>query len=76
MNNTNDIQINGNSKSYFEGTILAPGSNIDMLGTGEVDAFHTQVIGWNVEVGGNADTFVLYNGDEQYSEPSAIELYQ
>ena len=51
----------------------APGSNIDMLGTGEVDAFHTQVIGWNVEVGGDRDTFVLYNGDEQYSEPSAIE---
>ncbi len=76
VNNTNDIQINGNSESYFEGTILAPGSNIDMLGTGEVDAFHTQVIGWNVEVGGNADTFVLYNGDEQYSEPSAIELHQ
>lgn len=72
--NTNDVQINGNSVSYFTGTILAPASNIDMLGTGAVNAYHSQVIGWNVEVGGTADTYVLYNGGEQYSNPATLEL--
>jgi hypothetical protein len=72
--NTNDLQINGNSTSFFTGTILAPGSNIDMLGTGFTDAFHTQVIGWNVEVGGTADTYVVFDDNEQYSKSPSLEL--
>ncbi len=74
--NSNDVQLNGNEHSYFIGTVFAPRSNIDVLGTGQTEAYHSQVIGWNVEVGGTADTFVLYNGGEQYSRPALLDLYR
>jgi len=74
--NHNEVQINGNSDSYFEGTVYAPGSDIDVLGTAVIDAYHSQIIGWNVELGGTADTFVVFQENQQYSKPSTLELYK
>jgi hypothetical protein len=74
--NTNVMKINGNSASYFQGTILAPGSDIEMLGTAGIDAYRTQIIGWNVEVGGNADTYVSYTDDMNMMRPSFLDLYR
>ena len=44
-----------------------------MNGTGE-NTYRGQVIGWNVEVGGTADTIDIYNPDEGYQKPTFIEL--
>jgi hypothetical protein len=74
--NNNRVEINGNSSSFFTGTILAPGSNISVLGNGEVDAFRSQIIGWNVEVGGTADTYVLFDAAQLYSDPASLELFR
>jgi Flp pilus assembly protein TadG len=74
--NHNEIQITGNSASFFEGTILAPGANINMLGNGATDAFRAQVIGWNVEIGGTADTNVVFNEEKAYSKPASLELFK
>jgi len=74
--NHNRVQLNGTSDSYFKGVVLAPGSDINVLGTGNVEAFHSQFIGWNVEVGGTADAGVVYQDNENYSKPSSIELYR
>ena len=74
--NHEEIQLNGNSDSFFTGTVYAPGADINLLGNGEMDAFHSQLIGWNVEIGGNADAYVLFDANEQYSRPAAIELYK
>ncbi|MBN1668300.1 MAG: hypothetical protein JW862_14500 [Anaerolineales bacterium] len=74
--NNSRVQINGNSVSYFHGTILAIESDIDFLGTGYTDAYNTQVIGYNVEVGGTADTFVTYFNNTEYSRPTSLELYE
>ena len=72
--NASDIQINGNSTSYFHGTILAPGSDIDALGTGNTDAYQTQIIGWNVQAGGTADMDVTYQGNDIFLRPTYLEL--
>ncbi|MBN2147012.1 MAG: Tad domain-containing protein [Anaerolineales bacterium] len=72
--NSNRIQINGNSSSYFEGTVLGTAATIDVLGTGSVDAFRAQIIGWNVEVGGTADTYVNFQEQNMYSKPTSLEL--
>ena len=72
--NTKDLTLNGNSDSYFQGVILMPGSNIDMLGTGFIDAYHTQVIGWNVQAGGTADISVTFHGQNLYTLPTSLEL--
>ncbi len=74
--NHNDIQINGNSTSRFEGTILAPGGNVDLLGNGATDCYISQVIAWNVEVGGNADANVTFQEEKMYKKPSSIELFK
>jgi hypothetical protein len=74
--NQNEIQINGNSDSFFEGTVYAPGSDIDVLGTAVIDAYRSQIIGWNVELGGTADTNVVFQENRQYSKPSTLELYK
>ena len=72
--NSSRIQINGNSESYFEGTILVVESDIDFLGNGNTDSYNTQIIGWNVQVGGNSDTNVDYYDNGEDGFPSTIDL--
>ena len=72
--NTNKLEFNGTSDSYFTGTILGPGASIDLLGTGSEEAFKSQVIGWNVEVGGTADTYVMYDEDLNVVLPATLRL--
>ncbi len=74
--NHNVMRINGNSDSYYQGTILATGSDIDVLGTAAIDAYRTQIIGWNVQVGGTSDTYVLFNDNMNVLRPSYLDLYR
>jgi hypothetical protein len=72
--NPAQFTMNGTADIIFVGTILAPSTSICLLGTNFTDGYQTQVIGWDVEVGGTADTFVRYNGDQQFNLPTTIEL--
>ncbi len=72
--NNNTVTLNGNSNSYYEGTVFAPLSLIKMDGTGDVMYQQSQVIGWNVTVGGTADTSVFYDGCVGVIRPPFIEL--
>ena len=51
-NSVPDIILNGNGDSSFYGTIFAPCYDVDVLGTADMEAFQSQIIGWNVEFGG------------------------
>ena len=53
---------------------MAPESDIDMSGNGDTSGFQCQVIGYNVEVGGTADTYVFYDDANQYSKPTSLDL--
>ena len=74
--NTNELIFNGTSDSFFTGTILAPGANISLLGTGYQDAYKSQVIGWNVEAGGTANTYIVYDDNDNYTMPASLSLEQ
>ena len=74
--NHNVIKLNGTSDTFFIGTILAPGADIKITGTNGTGAYQSQIIGWNVEGGGTADTYVTYEAQRQHSRPTAIELYR
>jgi len=78
MSNDDSITINGNSDSHFQGTFLAPASDVQILGTGAADGFHSQVVGYTVELGGTADTSIFYNDNENYdwTIPPSMELSQ
>jgi hypothetical protein len=59
------VKINGNSDSYFSGVIYAPGSEVEFLGTSYTEgAQTTQIIGWDVRVGGTADLILGYTGND------------
>ncbi len=60
LSNSNPVLIDGNSESWYQGTIFAPASEINILGTGQVHGGWTQFIGWDVQVGGTADVFIDY----------------
>jgi hypothetical protein len=74
--NHNTVELNGTSDSYFEGVVLAPGSDVNVLGTGDISAYRSQIIGWNVEVGGTADAGIVYNDNDNYDKPASIELFK
>ena len=72
--NHNVLRINGNSESFYQGTILATGADIDILGTAAIDAYRTQIIGWNVQVGGTSDTYVRFDDNLNLMRPTSMEL--
>ena len=74
--NSSDLTFNGTSDSFFTGTIFAPASDISLLGNGYQDAYKSQVIGWNVEAGGTADTYVTYDENMNYTMPASLRLEQ
>lgn len=78
MSNDNEIQINGNSDMRLTGSILAPASHIELLGTGAVDGFNSQVIGFTVEYGGTGDGTIHYDDESNYDAdtPPQIEFAQ
>lgn len=55
------VKITGNSDSYFSGTIYAPSSLVEFLGTSHTEGCeNTQIIGWDVRIGGTADVTFCY----------------
>jgi len=74
--NHNTVTINGTSGDLFSGMIYAPGSLIKVTGTSENEIFKGQVIGWDVEVGGNTGFNILYNPNEGLTNPTKMELYR
>ncbi len=78
MTNDEGIILNGNMDSTLIGTILAPASDIQLNGTMSSSMYHTQVIGYTVDLIGTAGIVVTYNAEEQYEVPipPAIELAQ
>lgn len=75
--NTNTIELEGNNTSQYFGMIYAPSGDVVLTGASGVHpTFHTQVIGNNVEVSGNAFIDINYNGDDNFSMPSMLELYK
>jgi Flp pilus assembly protein TadG len=73
--NTGTVELEGNNDSEYMGTIYAPSGDLKITGTtGMYPTFNTQLIANNVFVSGNAFIDINFNGDQNYSRPTAIEL--
>jgi hypothetical protein len=74
--NRTTITINGTSDMTLTGSILAPASNVNILGTGGVDGFNCQIIGYTVEFGGTSGATVRYDDSKNYDAqiPPRVEL--
>jgi hypothetical protein len=73
--NTHLVKINGDESSEFHGLILAPGSTVQLNGNGK-NMYYGQVIGNNVEITGNADFSLTYDGCESYVARPELDLYK
>jgi hypothetical protein len=73
---TQDFQVNGDSTSFYSGTILAPAHDIDFNGNEFMTAENVQIIGWNVKVGGSSTTFVTYNEGDSAHRPAYLDLFR
>jgi hypothetical protein len=71
-----ELSINGNSGNVFRGTILAPCSDVQMDGNAEDFIFDSQLIGYNVNIGGTSGTKVLYNNNTASMRPARLDLFQ
>jgi hypothetical protein len=76
MSNEEGMIINGNSDSSFVGTFLAPASDIQINGTAGVNGYHSQIIGYTIDLIGTADMTVEYNQNENLivDFPAMLEL--
>ena len=72
--NAGPIIINGGAEFQFVGTILAPGARITFNGDAMTEAFHSQIIGWDVTIGGSSDTNVVFNTNDQVVRPTLLNL--
>ena len=66
ITNRNLISLNGNSNSSFSGTILAPGADIRINGLNSRSGFHSQIIGYYIEVDGQSNTLIKYVDEQNY----------
>lgn len=74
--NSNPVSINGGGDSKIVGTILAPASECSVLGGGGLNGLQTQLICYDLKLGGGSDTTIVYDSALQYNPPSlpTIEL--
>ena len=78
MENDSIVILNGNATSKFEGSILAPASEIQINGTGHTEGYSSQVIGYIVDLIGTAETYIHYEDATNYDAkyPPQIELVE
>jgi hypothetical protein len=74
--NRGEISLVGNGGSLYVGTIYAPKSLIKITGNSDTDAFNTQLIGWDVNISGDAVVRVQFNEKQNYSRPAVLELFK
>lgn len=73
--NTRYLALNGGaSGSSISGTILAPGAQIRIKGNDSSYGFHSQIIGYSIDVDGDSKIIIRYVDDQNYDALSLPEL--
>ena len=73
-NGTQQIDLRGNGNANITGTIFAPSADITMFGNSGTGAYNSQIIGYHVDSGGNADIKVTYSPRRNYNANLPIVL--
>ena len=73
-NGTQQIDLRGNGNANVVGTILAPSADITLFGNSGAGAFNSQIIGYHVDSGGNADITIKYRPNRNYNANLPIIL--
>ncbi len=74
MDNNAKVVLNGGANSDISGTILAPSSNIHINGNDSASGFRSQIIGYRIDVDGNANIVIKYNDEQNYNTLTMPEV--
>lgn len=74
MDNNAKVVLNGGANSDISGTILAPSSNIHINGNDSASGFRSQIIGYRIDVNGNANIIIKYNDEQNYNTLTMPEV--
>ena len=68
IDNHGILALNGTSESRFQGTIFAPGADVRINGldSGGGAAYHSQIIGYYIEVDGTDNIYIKYKDEQNY----------
>jgi hypothetical protein len=66
IENKGRVALNGNKESGFRGTILAPGGDVRINGMDSNFGFHSQIIGYTIEVDGQGNIPIKYKDEDNY----------
>ena len=68
ITNKNILSLSGNANSRYDGTILAPAADVRLNGLDSTfgAAYHSQIIGYYIEVDGNDDIHIKYKDEQNY----------
>ena len=73
--NTSSVDLEGNATSRYVGAIYAPDGDINARGTNNTEpTFHTQLIGKNVQIGGNANIDINFDSSINFQMPPYVHL--
>jgi hypothetical protein len=69
-------KLNGTSDSSLVGSLYAPTCDIELNGTAGTETYHSQIVGYTIDLGGTQDLYMVYDSDENYfiSNSPFIEL--
>jgi hypothetical protein len=66
IDNQGRIALNGNVDSRFRGTIFAPAGDIRLNGMDSKYGYHSQIIGYYIEVDGQDNILITYDNEDNY----------
>lgn len=74
LENESTVILNGGAASVFEGTILAPASDIIIQGNNSPSGFISQIIGYTIEVSGATKTLIVYDNVKNFDAITMPEV--
>lgn len=74
--NPNDVVINGNSGSYFEGTVYAPNAECQLNGGGLTESLDLSLICDTIDIKGDAGLLINFNEANHYQPPTSLDLVE
>jgi hypothetical protein len=74
IDNHNKAVLNAGGHSSIKGTILAPGATIHINGNDSKSGFHSQIIGFRIDVQGNSNIVIKYTDEQNYDAITMPEV--
>jgi len=66
LGNRKRLTLNGSINSEFQGTILAPSADVHLNGNESQRGFHSQIIGYYIDVDGTDNIIIKYVDEQNY----------